>query len=238
MPAASLLPGVRSKTLVTLTGIILAGLLFAPSADAKAKKSTHKSSRRHVIHVEPPRRVPAARGFTTVVVDAGHGGIDPGGIPGQRIPEKPYTLDTALRLRSLLIKAGFRVVMTRSNDTFIPLPTRTSIANAQSNAVFVSIHFNSSPTWTGNGLETYYYTASSQPLAARIQARIAGGLPCLNRGVKYRGYYVLRKTSIAAVLVEGGFLTNPGEARKIQSSSYRQRLAELIAKAIIDQRGN
>jgi|ERR1700677_2408010 len=233
MPAAPLFPDRRFKTLVTLTGIILAGFMFAPTAGAKTHKSRHR-----YIYVEPPRHVPVAKGFTTVVVDAGHGGIDPGGIPGQKIPEKPYTLDTAIRLRALLLKAGFHVVMTRSNDTFIPLPERVRIADAQTNAIFVSIHFNASPTSSGYGLETYYYSTNAKPLADRIQARIAGGLQTLNRGVKWRGYFVLRKPNIAAVLVEGGFLTNPVEAQKILQTSYRQRLAELIAKAIIDQRGN
>ena len=82
------------------------------------------------VHYWPP-----VRNFTTVVIDAGHGGQDNGGIFGQRVPEKPYTLDTALRLRAILRNAGFQTVMTRTNDTFIPLPERVRIANTQHNAI-------------------------------------------------------------------------------------------------------
>src|SRR6266704_7096772 len=78
----------------------------------------------------------------TVVIDAGHGGHDRGGIPGQRIAEKVMTLDVAQRLRNVLSASGYRVVMTRDSDVFVPLPTRVSIANSCRNAIFVCIHFN------------------------------------------------------------------------------------------------
>ena len=80
--------------------------------------------------------------LTTVVIDAGHGGHDRGGIPGQRIAEKVMTLDVAQRLRSVLSASGYRVVMTRDSDVFVPLPTRVAIANSYRNAIFVCIHFN------------------------------------------------------------------------------------------------
>jgi len=174
-----------------------------------------------------------------VVVDAGHGGQDNGGIFGQRIPEKPYTLDLAFRLRAILRADGFNVVMTRVYDTFIPLPERVRIANAQHNAVFVSIHFNSSIIPTGHGFETYYYAPNAGQLAARIQSHLMRVLPVTeNRGVKFRGYYVLRKTAIPSVLAECGFLTNADEARLIQQPGFRQRLAQVIAQAIVEQRGS
>lgn len=218
-----------------LVVFILAGFLISPSAFAKTKKkSTHSTKR--ATHSAPAKYVPPASGFTTVVIDAGHGGFDPGGIPGQRIPEKPYTLDTARRLQSYLSRAGMRTVMTRTNDTFIPLPERVRIANAQRNAIFVSIHFNSSPTSSGYGIETYYYASNAGSLALRIQTKVMQAIRTQNRGVKRRGYYVLRNPNIAAVLVEGGFLTNPEEARSITTASYRQRLAEAIGRAILDQR--
>src|SRR5438034_7730925 len=83
------------------------------------------------------------RPSTTVVIDAGHGGFDRGGIPGQRIPEKTMTLDVAQRLKTLLAASGYRVIMTRDSDVFVPLPTRVAIANSYGNAIFVCIHFNS-----------------------------------------------------------------------------------------------
>src|ERR1043166_2095509 len=148
----------------------------------------------------------------TVVIDAGHGGYDRGGIPGQRVSEKDMTLDVAQRLRSVLATSGYRVVMTRDSDVFVPLGTRCAIANSYRNAIFVSIHFNSATRRGASGIETYFYSRDSLSLASAIHHYVTGGAPSENRGVRRRGYYVLRKTAIPAVLVECGFLTNPTEA--------------------------
>jgi N-acetylmuramoyl-L-alanine amidase len=168
----------------------------------------------------------------TVVIDAGHGGHDRGGIPGQRIAEKDMTLDVARRLSNVLSASGYRVVMTRSTDVFVPLAGRVAIANSYRNAVFVCIHFNATGRRGASGIETYFYSRDSLPLASAIHYYVAGGAPSDNRGVRRRGYYVLRKTSIPAVLVECGFLTNPTEAAYAQSVSYRQKLAEEIAAGV------
>src|SRR5438093_11510680 len=136
--------------------------------------------------------------FTTIVIDAGHGGYDRGGIPGQRIPEKVMTLDVSQRLKPLLEKAGYRVIMTRDSDVFVPLPTRVAIANSYPNAAFICVHFNSAKRAGADGIETYFYSRDSLPLASAIHYFVAGGAPSPNRGVRRRGYYVLRKTSIPA----------------------------------------
>jgi len=168
----------------------------------------------------------------TVVIDAGHGGHDRGGIPGQRIAEKDMTLDVALRLRNILSANGYHVVMTRSTDVFVPLGGRVAIANSYRNAVFVCIHFNATGRSGASGIETYFYSRDSLPLASAIHYYVTGGAPSANRGVRRRGYYVLRKTAIPAVLVECGFLTNPTEAAYAQSAGYRQKLADEIAAGI------
>jgi len=167
-----------------------------------------------------------------VVIDAGHGGFDRGGIPGQMVAEKEMTLDVAQRLKSLLAASGYRVVMTRDSDVFVPLPTRVAIANSYGNAIFVCIHFNSAKRMGAGGIETYFYSRDSLPLASAIHYYVAGGAPSSNRGVRRRGFYVLRKTTIPAVLVECGFLTNPTEAAYAQTASYRQKLAEEIAAGV------
>jgi N-acetylmuramoyl-L-alanine amidase len=169
---------------------------------------------------------------TTIVIDAGHGGYDRGGIPGQRVAEKEVTLDVAQRLKKTLAAAGYRVVMTRDSDVFVPLATRVAIANSYSNAMFVSIHFNSAKRTGAGGIETYFYSRESLPLASAIHYFVAGGAPSSNRNVRRRGYYVLRKTRVPAVLVECGFLTNPTEAAYAQTASYRQKLAEEIATGV------
>jgi N-acetylmuramoyl-L-alanine amidase len=169
---------------------------------------------------------------TTVVIDAGHGGYDRGGIPGQRVSEKEMTLDVAQRLKKTLAASGYRVVMTRDSDVFVPLGSRVAIANSYPNALFVSIHFNSAKRSGAGGIETYFFSRDSLPLASAVHHFVAGGAPSSNRNVRRRGYYVLRKTRVPAVLVECGFLTNPTEAAYAQTASYRQKLAEEIAAGV------
>src|SRR6202048_1688281 len=174
----------------------------------------------------------ANRPSTVVVIDAGHGGFDRGGIPGQRVAEKTMTLDVAQRLKAVLTAYGYRVVMTRDSDVFVPLGTRVAIANSYRNAIFVCIHFNAAPRGGASGIETYFYSPQSLPLASAIHYYVAGGAPTPNRGVRRRGYFVLRRTTIPSVLVECGFLTNPTEAQYAQSAAYQQKLAEEIARGI------
>ena len=177
----------------------------------------------------------AQAGFFTVVIDAGHGGHDAGGIPGQRVQEKAVALDVARRLRGCLQEAGLRTVMTRSDDRFIPLPQRVAVANTQRNAVFVSIHFNSSIRSGAHGFETYYYRPSAACVAGRIQSAISRLHADDNRRVKRRAFFVLRRTAIPAVLVECGFLTNPEEARLALNAGYREKLARTIGRAVVQQ---
>jgi N-acetylmuramoyl-L-alanine amidase len=112
------------------------------------------------------------------------------------------------------------------------LSARVAIANSYRRAIFVCVHFNSAKRRGADGIETYFYGRDSLPLASAVHYYVAGGAPSPNRGVRRRGYYVLRKTRVPAVLVECGFLTNPTEAAYIQRSSYRQKLAEEIAAGI------
>lgn len=175
----------------------------------------------------------AAWALPTVVIDAGHGGHDRGGVPGDRYSEKIYTLDVAKRLEARLRAAGYRTVMTRRGDYFVSLGARCGIANSQRNAIFVSIHFNSATREGANGIETYYYSRQSGRLASAIHSRVLRAAGTENRNVRSRGFYVLRNTRIPAVLVECGFLTNRAEGGRIAgSAAHRQRLADAVASAI------
>ena len=127
----------------------------------------------------------------TIVIDAGHGGYDRGGIPGQRVSEKDMTLDVARRLKGVLEANGYRVVMTRDSDVFVPLGTRTAIANSYRNAIFVSVHFNSATRRGASGIETYFYSRDSLALASAIHHYVAGGAPSENRGVRRRGRFTV-----------------------------------------------
>jgi N-acetylmuramoyl-L-alanine amidase len=175
----------------------------------------------------------AGRNFSVVVIDAGHGGFDRGGIPGQSVAEKTMALDVAQRLARKLRAADYRVFMTRDSDVFVPLAERVRIANHYRDAVFVSVHFNAAPRVNANGIETYYYSNQSAELAANIHRQVVAGTTTDNRGIRRRGYFVLRRAEVPAVLVECGFLTNPTEARLVLQSSYRDRLADQIAAGVL-----
>jgi N-acetylmuramoyl-L-alanine amidase len=171
-----------------------------------------------------------------VVIDPGHGGYDRGGLPGQRIAEKTVTLDTAKRLERVLRSVGhLRVVLTRRSDTFVSLAERTNIANAYSgrDAVFVSIHYNAGVRESAYGIETYYYSGRALRLAAAIHPRVIRAMNTVDRGIRRRGYRVLRRNLLPAVLVECGFLTNRVEGSKALDARYRQRVAEAIAAGIM-----
>jgi N-acetylmuramoyl-L-alanine amidase len=187
-----------------------------------------------VVLIQKSNAEPDAR-FNTVVIDAGHGGFDRGGIPRQRVAEKTVALDVARRLQRALELDGYRTIMTRDSDVFVPLGTRVRIANRQRNAIFVCIHFNAARRSGASGIETYYYSRASASLGASIHRNVVAGTASENRGLRRRGYYVLRKTRIPAVLVECGFLTNPREAALAEIAGYRQTLAEQIARGIRHQ---
>ena len=171
-----------------------------------------------------------------VVIDPGHGGHDRGGMPGQRLAEKGFTLDTAKRLARVLGNGtGIKVVLTRDDDTFVSLNERTNIANqyAGSDAIFVSIHFNAGRREGAYGIETYYNNQRGYRLAASVHPRVIRAMASIDQGVRHRGYWVLRKNRLPAILVECGFLTNPAEAARISDSQSRERLARAIADAIV-----
>ena len=175
--------------------------------------------------------------FTTVVVDAGHGGKDNGAYRRYGGAEKIATLDVARRLERKLRESQLRTVMTRTSDTFISLEDRVRIENSQKNAVFVSIHFNDSRRRGIHGFETYYHAANSRELASRIQARLLTIPHSANRGVHAgSNLRVLRLAKYPAVLVECGFLSNRAEGDNARDSAYRDLLADRIAEAIVDVR--
>ncbi|MEI8342458.1 MAG: N-acetylmuramoyl-L-alanine amidase [Verrucomicrobiota bacterium] len=175
-----------------------------------------------------------SRTFNTVVVDAGHGGKDSGVNKGG-IAEKVAALDVAQNLSKKLRAAGFHTVMTRNGDYFIELNERAAISNRQTNSIFVSIHFNDSRKRKISGVDTYYNSAAAQPLAARIEKNLSTVSP--NRGIHFANYRVLRLNKYPAVLVECGFLSNGREAGSAKRAVYREKIATLIAQAIIAQRG-
>src|SRR5437588_10184755 len=186
--------------------------------------------------ISKEQRKNTSRTFSTVVVDAGHGGKDSGAYRRFGPPEKIATLDVATRLSQKLRESQFKTVMTRTNDVFIPLDTRVDIENATPNSIFVSIHFNDSRKRGIKGFETYYHSPYAAELAQRVQNKLCTMPGAVNRGVHTANFRVIRKATYPAILVECGYLSNRAEGYEARSNEYRDRLADKIAEAIVEER--
>ncbi len=173
-----------------------------------------------------------------VVIDPGHGGPDPGAIGIRGIRETDIVLDVSRKVQKLLSEKGVKVILTRKNEVDLDLPPRVLLANKTNADIFVSIHANASRGKRRdiNGLETFYYSGwKGRLLAKRIQKQIlkvSPGSP--DRGVKQGRFFVIKNTRMPAVLVEVGFLTGRLDARRLEKSSYRTKIAYAIAKGILE----
>jgi len=178
---------------------------------------------------------PGPRGFSTVIVDAGHGGRDPGARSRRTgLTEKTLTLDVANRLRNEL-SGGFRVVMMRKSDTFVDLDDRVRLANRHPNAVLVSIHFNDGSSRLA-GPETYWWRVDSYTLAVRVQRQLSTVADQhKSRGLVRRRLRLTRNPMIPCILVECGHISNSREGRCISDPRYRTKLARAIAAGIREQ---
>ncbi len=174
--------------------------------------------------------------FSTVVVDAGHGGKDSGAFRRSGPPEKIVTLDVAQRLERKLRESQIKTIMTRDSDVFIELNDRVAMENKQKDAVFVSIHFNDSRKRKTRGFETYYHSGASFDMANRIQQKLMTIPNSANGGVHTANFRVLRLANCPAVLVECGYLSNRSEGNQARDWEYRELLADRIAEAIVEQR--
>lgn len=179
---------------------------------------------------------PGPKGFRTVILDAGHGGQDPGAVSrhtGRK--EKDLTLEMAHLIRREL-GSGFRTILMRSGDEFIDLDDRVHRANRHGDAILVSIHFNSGPSHI-RGPETYYWRVDSHGIAVRCQRAMAAASPeeCGNRGLVRRRLRLTRNPEIPCLLLELGYLSHSAESRLIENPAYKRKLAAAIAGAIRDQ---
>lgn len=197
----------------------------------------------------------------TVVLDAGHGGFDKGARSGYGT-EKEYALDVARRLRPLLLAKGFKVIMTRENDVFLPLELRARIANQTRDSIFVSIHFNATSNPDATGFEIFSLTPRGAPstaddalalsfvnmqagnavdaqsfeLSAAVYHSMLGHIPAFDRGMKRARFAVLRQTKIPATLIECGFLSHTNDSRLVANAAWRGQLAEAISVGIENYR--
>jgi len=215
--------------------------------------------------IEPqlrPTMIQRSGKVTTIVLDPGHGGFDKGAANAFG-NEKAFALDVARQLRPLLQAKGFKVVMTRENDVFIPLEVRARIANATRDSIFVSIHFNatgSNPNATGfeifsltprgapstndDSLALHFLNmqaggpvdAQSFELSAAVYHSMLGHVQEFDRGIKRARFAVLRRTNVPSILVEGGFLSESGDSKRIADPAWRKQLADSLCVGIENYR--
>ena len=234
--------------------------LSYPIAEVNGKLVVSRMDLTKVIEpVLRPSKIKGAEKVDTIVLDAGHGGHDRGALSPYGC-EADFTLDVVNRTRLLLMQTGFKVVLTRSNDTFIPLGERTRIANQQANALFISVHFNSGGA--GTGLETYTLAprgvpsmmadgprvsdleqcegnvndAQNMALATATHASLVVRSRMYDRGIKRARFVVIRDIAIPGVLIEGGFLSNLYDAKLVAMPAYRQQMASCILQAVQNYR--
>ena len=197
--------------------------------------------------------------FDTVIVDAGHGGHDAGarGVYGY---EKDFALKMSYILKDSLQKKGFKVILSRPNDTFISLGGRVAIANATPRSIFISLHFNSGGS-AASGIETFALTpqgsaaslergggfnyngltgnshdSANIALATAVHAMVISRFKFVDRGIKRAQWSVLTGCKRPGILFEGGFVTNGNECRLIASDTYRTSVASAIADAVVNYR--
>ncbi len=205
-----------------------------------------------------PSYIESAKRFHTVIIDPGHGGHDPGSksVYGK---EKEFNFRLATLLKRDLERRGFRVRMTRGDDSYLTLGQRVVFANRIPDAIFISLHFNSYKNREAKGLETYalspqgsgthndsgpdgrMLTGNSRDseniaLATAVHASVLKKTRAEDRGIKRDRFTVLAGINKPAILVEGGFLSNPAEARKIASTSYLSLISSGIADACVTYR--
>lgn len=208
---------------------------------------------------DPPLALPPTNGV--IIIDPGHGGSNVGThsiLDGHF--EKEFTLDWAERLAPLLEQEGWRVFLTRTSDTYVTNADRVIFAEEHHADLFISLHFNSDALdKKPEGIETYCVTPTGMPstltrgyadpwfarypnnaydarnlqLAVRLEGALLRATKMEDRGVcRARFIEVLRGSRCPAVLIEAGFLSNPGDARQIETPEFRQKLAEAVADAL------
>ncbi len=208
-----------------------------------------------------PSKIKGAGELKTIILDPGHGGHDLGA-RGTWGNEKDFSLDVAMRTRELLTRLGYDVKMTRTRDVFVPLEQRAAFANKYPNALFISVHFNSSSNHDATGIETYSLAPRGVPstnqtearasdftlapgnardaeniaLATAFHASLLRRLQLPDRGVKRARFHVIRNVRIPGVLLEGGFVSNAKDSRRIASATFRQEMAYAVVDAVKNYR--
>ncbi|MEW9122826.1 MAG: N-acetylmuramoyl-L-alanine amidase family protein [Thermotaleaceae bacterium] len=227
---------------ITEAGYYVIRLKLALGTDYRLLTTTGTGNRVSVLFEnssieEPVQEIPDY-GKKLIVIDPGHGGKDPGAVsPKLALREKDLALDVSLRLNKLLEDAGFAVIMTRTDDTYIGLYERAEVANGLNADLFVSIHFNAHNNNSISGVQTLYNAADTtrdnKTFATIIQEEMLKELKAVDRKIVDRpNLVVIRETKMPAVLAEMAFLTNAQEEALAGTEAYRQKCAQALFNGI------
>jgi N-acetylmuramoyl-L-alanine amidase len=204
--------------------------------------------------------VPSTVKAKRIVLDPGHGGEDHGTRGRSGVKEKTLTLDLALRIERLLAREGYEVILTRRWDTFISLEQRAEVANNRRADLFLSLHLNSAPDSSVDGIETYCLPVAGKPstagylsrgdrtrrypgnandranlmLAYSIHRAVVTSTGSADRGVRRARFSVLRDTTCPAALLELGFLSNRSDEERLRTESYRDQLAQAVTRGVLN----
>lgn len=183
----------------------------------------------------PPELPRVRQGRLVVAIDPGHGGRDPGAVGIGGLQEKQVIFPIAQQVASILREQGVDVVMTRNRDIELGLDPRVQIAERADADLFVSIHANainlSRPDV--NGLETYYYSSAGARFARTVHDVVLRAMGMSDRRVRQARFYVLRRTSMPAILVEVGFVTGAEDIHNLRDPEWRSDMADAIARGIL-----
>ncbi len=224
----SLLPNIGMKLVIPTEKDTLINTYLG--ADGKTLKIKMKVPQ---TYVKPQPVVPKniSSGKAVIVLDPGHGGEDCGAIRNG-IDEKTIVLDVSKRVRDILVKKGYNVLMTREEDKTVSLQDRVEYSEAVQPDIFVSIHVNSSEKAAITGVETHYYRQESLSLAQTVHASMVSNIKTNNRGLFKSKFYVINHTTAPAILVEIGFLSNAAERAELITEKRKQTTAKAIAEGI------
>lgn len=212
----------------------------------KGGKVTTKSDK-----VELPLAIKAKSKFRTgggikdkiITLDPGHGGSDPGAIGASGLKEKQITLEISMRVKDLLEKEGAKVFMTRTTDKDVYAPNasdraelqaRVNVAEKHNSDLFLSLHINSSVNKSVGGFSSYYYpkTDNDLKIAKAIQDKFAKNFGVDNLGVRQANFYVVKRCSMPATLLEMCFISNPKEEKLMKSKWFQKKTARLIVEGV------
>jgi len=183
-----------------------------------------------------PTSPPPHQGRVMVMIDPGHGGADPGAIGIGGLQEKGVVIAVSQQVAAILRSQGVMVQMTRQGDQTVDLQPRVDMAEAADATLFVSIHANAVNMQRPdvNGLETYYYSDRGAGLATVLHRRVLNTMAMNDRGVRQARFFVLRRTSMPAALIEIGFVTGATDAPKLKDPNWQTQMGQAIAAGILD----